>query len=71
MKLHDWKNKWSAERIVFCFSGVILLLGVFLGIMVDETFFLLSGFVGAMQVSFSVIGFCPLVIILKYFKVVK
>lgn len=62
--LLKWKN-WPIARIVFLFAGALTFGGVVLGLCVNHWFLLLPLVVGAMQIIFTLTGFCPLVIILR------
>jgi hypothetical protein len=62
--LHSWKN-WSLGRTIFLIAGIFTALGVILGLTIHCYFFYFSGFVGLMQITFALTGFCPMMLILK------
>lgn len=55
----------NIERIVFGFSGFMILASLALGLLVHPYWFGLTGFVGLNLLQMSFTGFCPLAIILK------
>ena len=63
--IHNWKKTWTAQRIMFLISGIVILASIGLGHHVSEHFLILGGLAGLMQVIFSLTGFCPMVTVLK------
>lgn len=63
--LHNWKKKWSVERIVFLFAGLNILASIGLGVHFNSYFLIWGALVGLMMVIFALTGFCPLTILLK------
>lgn len=57
-------DSWYAERIIFLIAGIFVLGATALGFYVNKNFFYFAGFVGLMQIIFSLTGFCLMAIIL-------
>ena len=52
-------------RIVFAFSGAVILVSLLLGLLMSPYWFLLTGFVGLNLLQTSLTGFCPLATLLR------
>lgn len=55
----------NIDRIVFSFAGTMILIGLSLGIWVNQYWLILPAFVGLNMLQASFTGFCPLAMILK------
>lgn len=55
----------NIDRTVFAFAGVMVLVGLSLGLWVNQLWFILPGFVGLNLLQAAFTGFCPLALILK------
>lgn len=55
----------TIDRIVLAFAGIMVLLGLLLGILVNAWWLLLTAFVGLNLLQSAFTGFCPLALILK------
>ncbi len=55
----------NIDRIVFAFAGTMILVGVALGIWVNQLWFILPAFVGLNMFQAAFTRFCPLAIVLK------
>ncbi|NOZ42028.1 MAG: DUF2892 domain-containing protein [Alphaproteobacteria bacterium] len=55
----------ALDRIVFAFAGIMILLSLALGLMVNVYWFALAAFVGLNMLQSAFTGFCPLAMILK------
>ena len=53
------------ERVIFLVAGTLILTGLALGVLVSQTWLLLSAFVGVNMLQASITGFCPLAKILR------
>lgn len=60
------RNVIPIIRQVMIVAGILILLGVVLGIYVNDLWYLLSGFVGAGLLFAGVTGICSMTYILKY-----
>ncbi|PJZ44654.1 YgaP family membrane protein [Leptospira brenneri] len=56
---------WYLERLVYLIAGLFSLVGVSLGTLVSPWWYLLNLVVGFNLVMFSLIGFCPMAILLN------
>ena len=68
MKLKIYRQDvsfWYIERFIFLIAGLFILLSLLLGYYVHQNWFLFTGFVGILQIIFSLTGFCPLAILLN------
>jgi len=55
----------TIDRIVLAFAGSLVLLSLALGLLVNQYWFVLTGFVGLNLLQSAFTGFCPLALILK------
>lgn len=61
-------SKWSVERSIFLIAGIFVLGSVALGFLWNRNAFYFTAFVGAMLANFSLSGYCPLAIIINWWK---
>jgi len=57
------------ERIVFMWTGALVLIGLALGFWVSPWWLLLSAFIGTNLLQASLTGFCPLTRLLDRMKI--
>lgn len=59
----------NIDRIVMCFAGTLVIIGVALGVWVNLWWLIVPAFIGLnlMQASFT--GFCPAAMLLRKFGV--
>lgn len=58
-------NSWYRERLLFLIAGTVSLIGVTLGMFVNQWGFVLNFLVGINMILFAFAGFCPMSLILK------
>ncbi|QBJ95946.1 DUF2892 domain-containing protein [Rhodococcus sp. ABRD24] len=56
---------WNVERVVPLMAGVVVLLSVALTVAFTPWWLLLTGFVGANLIFYSVAGWCPASLIME------
>ena len=59
----------TIDRVVFAFSGSLVLLGLLLAWLVSSWWLLLPAFIGANMLQAAFTGFCPLARMLKHLGV--
>ncbi len=60
-------RRWPLERVLFALAGSITLVSILLAAIVTPWFLLLTGFVGANQWLYVVVGGCPASVVLERF----
>ena len=55
----------NIDRAVFAFAGLMVLVSLALGLLVNPYWFLLTGFVGLNLLQSAFTGFCPAAMIFK------
>lgn len=55
---------WPVQRMLFLIAGCVVLLGVLLTVLVSPWFVLLPALVGANQLLFAAVGWCPMSLLL-------
>ncbi len=69
MKIYKMSTeRWSIQRLLYLIGGFFVLGSVILGFLVSENFFFFAGFVGLMQITFALSGYCPMAIFLSLFR---
>lgn len=58
-------RRWPLERVLFALAGTMTLASVALAALVSPWFLILTGFVGANQWLYVLVGACPASIVLK------
>jgi hypothetical protein len=57
----------TIDSAVLSFAGVVVLVGLVLGLLVNPWFFLITAFAGLNMIQAGFTGFCPAAMIFKAF----
>lgn len=59
------QKRWTVPRTIMLLAGTFTFLSVVLAIFVSSNFLYFTAFIGIMQMSFTLTGFCPTAILLQ------
>ncbi|MBT4936596.1 DUF2892 domain-containing protein [Candidatus Peregrinibacteria bacterium] len=59
------QKRWTIPRTIILLAGTFTFLSVILGTFISPNFFYFTAFVGIMQITFTLTGFCPTAILLR------